>query len=153
MLPRTWEDSSHKDKVTEAYGDNDPIDAIEIGDDAIPMGSVVKCRVLGAMELIDEGETDHKIIVLRESDSHFSRIKSIADLEKYKPGVVEKLTDWLKNYKTSDGKPVNTLAQEDPISADEAMDVIDEVSGFYDSLIKGESSPRDGEPFTLNRRL
>ena len=38
------------------------------------MGSVVRVKVLGSLELIDEGETDHKIIVLREDDPHFRRI-------------------------------------------------------------------------------
>jgi hypothetical protein len=37
------------------------------------------------MELIDEGETDHKIIVLRSTDTHFDRIHTVADLERYYP--------------------------------------------------------------------
>ena len=36
------------------------------------------------MELIDEGETDHKIIVLREDDAHFDSVHSMADLERVK---------------------------------------------------------------------
>jgi 3'-phosphoadenosine 5'-phosphosulfate synthase len=90
------------------------------------------------MELIDEGETDHKIIVIRSTDKHFDRIHSVEDLDKYKPGVIDNLVDWLKNYKTSDGKPVNRLAQEEPTSAAEAMDIIEEVSEFYDDLISGK---------------
>lgn len=40
-----------------AQGDDDPIDAIEIGSGgALPMGSIVRVKVLGSMELIDEGE-------------------------------------------------------------------------------------------------
>ena len=67
------------------------------------MGSVIKVKVLGSMELIDEGETDHKIIVLREDDEYFDRIHTMYDLERVKPGITAKLVDWLKNYKTSDG--------------------------------------------------
>ena len=33
------------------------------------------------------------------------------DLERYKPGLTGRLVDWLKMYKTSDGKPPNDLAQ------------------------------------------
>jgi hypothetical protein len=36
------------------------------------------------MELIDEGETDHKIIVLREDDPNFDSVHSMADLERVK---------------------------------------------------------------------
>ena len=38
-------------------GDNDPIDAIEFGTEgkALPMGSIVRAKVLGSLALIDEG--------------------------------------------------------------------------------------------------
>ena len=137
LLPQTWEDPTIADPVTLAKGDGDPIDAIEIGDGPLGMGSIIRVKVLGSMELIDEGETDHKIIVLRENDQHFDSIHSIADLEKVKPGVTALLLDWLKNYKTSDGKPVNRLKQDEPTTAQEAIKIINEVNGFYKNLISG----------------
>jgi 3'-phosphoadenosine 5'-phosphosulfate synthase len=51
--------------------------------------------------------------------------------------VTAKLVDWLKNYKTSDGKPVNRLKQETPTSVSEAVRIVEEVSGFYQNLISG----------------
>ena len=123
-----------------AAGDDDPIDAIEIGKQgALPMGSVVRVKVLGSMELIDEGETDHKIIVLRESDPDFDSVNNMDDLERVQPGVTAKLLDWLKNYKTSDGKPVNKLKQDEPTSVGEAIRIVNEVHGFYNKLISGQS--------------
>lgn len=104
------------------------------------MGSIVRVKVLGSMELIDEGETDHKIIVLREDDPDFDSVHSMADLERVNPGVTAKLVDWLKNYKTSDGKPANKLKQDEPTSVGEALKIIEEVSGFYKSLISGAAS-------------
>jgi 3'-phosphoadenosine 5'-phosphosulfate synthase len=124
-------------------GDGDPIDAIEIGNGPLPMASVVSVKVLGSMELIDEGETDHKIIVLRESDANFDDINSVDDLESFYPGVTARLVDWLKNYKTSDGKPQNKLKHEEPTSRDEAIRVIKQVSSFYKKLIKGETKAPD----------
>jgi 3'-phosphoadenosine 5'-phosphosulfate synthase len=137
LLPQTWEDPDVKDAEGNG-GDNDPLDVMEIGSQVLPMGSVVPVKVLGSLELIDEGETDHKIIVIRSTDKHFDRIHSVYDLDKYKPGVIDKLVDWLKNYKTSDGKPVNRLAQDEPTSAAEAMDIIEQVSDFYDDLVSGK---------------
>lgn len=138
LLPQTWEDPNYKDSDTGALGDGDPIDAIEIGEGPLGMGSIVPVKVLGSMELIDEGETDHKIIVLRKTDGHFDYINTVQDLEKYRPGVVSKLVDWLKNYKTSDGKPQNRLKFEEPTTPSEAVRVIEEVSEFYRRLIAGE---------------
>lgn len=43
------------------------------------------------------------------------------------------------------GKPVNRLAQEEPTSAAEAMDIIDQVSDFYDDLISGNVVLSDKE--------
>ena len=48
------------------------------------------------------------------------------------------MIDWLKNYKTSDGKPVNKLKQEHPTTTTEAEEIIVEVSGFYQKLISGK---------------
>lgn len=138
LLPQTWEDINVADSETGAKGDGDPIDAIEIGSGgALGMGSVVAVKVLGSMELIDEGETDHKIIVLRETDPHFASVNSVEDLERFRPGVKRMLVDWLKNYKTSDGKPVNRLKHEEPTTPEEAKRVIAETSGFYQALKKG----------------
>jgi 3'-phosphoadenosine 5'-phosphosulfate synthase len=144
LLPQTWEDPSYKDPRTGAYGDGDPIDAIEIGMGPLAMGSIVPVKVLGSMELIDEGETDHKIIVLRQTDQHFDSIDTVADLERYFPGTVDRLVDWLKNYKTSDGKPQNTLTSDEPTSPAAAKAIITEVSEFYQSLILGEVAQPDG---------
>jgi 3'-phosphoadenosine 5'-phosphosulfate synthase len=137
LLPQTWEDPTVADPSTGAMGDGDPIDVIEIGVGPLAMGSIVPVKILGSMELIDEGETDHKIIALREDDPDFDSVHSVADLERVRPGVTAKLVDWLKNYKTSDGKPVNRLKQETPTSVSEAVRIVEEVSGFYQNLISG----------------
>jgi hypothetical protein len=59
----------------------------------------------------------------------------MSDLETYYPGIKAKLVDWLINYKTSDGKPQNTLASNEPASSSEAIEIINQVHGFYKDLI------------------
>lgn len=145
LLPQTWEDINHVDPETGAKGDGDPIDVIELGEGPLPMGSIVTVKVLGSLALIDEGETDHKIIALRSDDPHFDNIHSVYDLQRYRPHVVENLIDWLKNYKTSDGKAQNKLKSDEPTTAAEALAIIDEVSGFYKSLLAGEADLGDKE--------
>jgi 3'-phosphoadenosine 5'-phosphosulfate synthase len=144
LLPQTWEDNTYQDPETGALGDGDPIDAIEVGTGALPMGSIVPVKVLGSMELIDEGETDHKIIVLRSDDPHFKSINTVKDLDKYYPHTVSRLVDWLKNYKTSDGKPQNSLTSDEPTSPAAAVRIIDEVSAFYQKLVSGETPSPEG---------
>ncbi len=43
---QTWEDPNHIDKGTQAKGDNDPIDVIEIGSKIHKRGAVIQVRLL-----------------------------------------------------------------------------------------------------------
>jgi len=110
LLPQTWEDSDELDGEGR-MGDNDPLDVMEVGSTPLDIGSVVPVKVLGSLELIDEGEVDHKIIVIRLSDPLAPSISTMDELERHKPGTVANLIHWLKYYKTSDGKPANSLAK------------------------------------------
>lgn len=108
------------------------------------MGSVVSVRVLGSLELIDEGETDHKIVALRLDDVDAHRISDMASLEFAKPGITAKLIDWLKMYKTSDGKGVSTLSSDLPTSKAEAYAIIDECHQRWLRLKSGLEPNADG---------
>jgi 3'-phosphoadenosine 5'-phosphosulfate synthase len=133
FIPQTWEDPDLKS--SQGYGgDNDPLDVMEIGSTPLRMGSIQPCRVLGSLELIDEGETDHKIICIALNDKDASSIQSLEDLERVKPGHIDTLKDWLKRYKTSDGKPENSLASEIPKTTNEAMAVIEETHVRWKTL-------------------
>jgi len=143
LIPQTWEDPDMKGYG--GYGgDNDPIDVIELGSSPLKMGSITPCRVIGELELIDEGETDHKILCVARGDGDFDRIKTVEDLERIKPGHLELLKVWLKRYKTSDGKPVNSLASETPRTVVGALEVLDEVHGRWRKLCGKDGTRRAG---------
>ena len=73
MLPQTWEDPKKPDDDTGFGGDNDPIDACEIGTKIFRSGSVVKVKVLGCLSMIDDGELDWKVIAINAADEHAVR--------------------------------------------------------------------------------
>ena len=140
LIPQTWEDP---ELMSMGYGgDNDPIDVIELGNTILAMGSITPCRVIGELELIDEGETDHKILCIALTDPLSSTVHSMDDLERAKPGTLDLLRDWLKRYKTTDGKPVNSLASETPRSVTEALEVIAEVSVRWQRLCGKDGTRR-----------
>lgn len=56
-LPQTWENPEHLSEGTGCKGDNDPIDALEIGYRVAKRGEVLQVKVLGTVALIDEGNT------------------------------------------------------------------------------------------------
>ncbi|KAB0346913.1 hypothetical protein FD754_011770, partial [Muntiacus muntjak] len=81
-IPQTWEDPGHNDKHTGCCGDNDPIDVCEL-----------EARFLGILAMINEGETDWKVIAIN----------------RLKPGYLEATVDWFRRYKVPDGKPENEI--------------------------------------------
>lgn len=140
LIPQTWEDPNLLSPSGHG-GDNDPLDVIELGSSPLPMGSITPCRVLGSFELIDEGETDHKILCIALSDSDAPSVFDLDDLELYKPGTVNRLRDWLKRYKTSDGKPENSLASELPKVVSHAVEIIEETHKRWNSLCGKDGTP------------
>lgn len=106
-LPQTWEDPHHTDKDTECCGDNDPIDVCDIGSQVCCPGQVIQVKVLGILAMIDEGETDWKVIVINAKDPDAQNLNSIEDVRKSRPGHLEATVEWFRKYKVPDGKPEN----------------------------------------------
>lgn len=61
--------------------DGDELDTLVISPEPLPMGVVVKAKILGVLNFEDDGEKDHKVICVPadERDSG-NRIKSLDDL-------------------------------------------------------------------------
>lgn len=151
MIPQTWEDPNVSTTLDgeNYFGDNDPLDVIELGSHAYRMGSIVPCRVLGAMILIDEGETDYKILCLGQDDPENVNIRTLDELFAKKPNVHAQLIDWLTRYKTSDGKPENKLSPVDgtPKSQAEAMQIINETHIRWKVLCGHEVDSKTGQKY------
>lgn len=109
-IPQTWEDPEHVDESTGCAGDGDPIDVCEIGARVHERGAVVPVKVLGALAMIDEGETDWKIIAIDAADPIADALNDVADIEREMPGFLAATVEWFTVYKIPDGKPANTFA-------------------------------------------
>ncbi|XP_011821720.1 PREDICTED: inorganic pyrophosphatase 2, mitochondrial isoform X5 [Mandrillus leucophaeus] len=73
-------------------------------------GEVIHVKILGILALIDEGETDWKLIAINVNDPEASKFHDIDDVEKFKPGYLEATLNWFRLYKVPDGKPENQFA-------------------------------------------
>ncbi|OQR78255.1 secreted inorganic pyrophosphatase-like, partial [Tropilaelaps mercedesae] len=109
-IPQTWEDPNTQDAHTGCKGDNDPIDICEIGHRIAQRGEVLQVKVLGVLALIDEGETDWKLIAINIKDPQAAELNDIADVEKVMPGFLKATVEWFRIYKIPDGKPANKFA-------------------------------------------
>ena len=59
--------------------DGDPLDALLIIDESVPHGVVVRCRPIGVLYMIDDGEGDEKLVCVAEDDVTKSHIKHVDD--------------------------------------------------------------------------
>lgn len=108
-FPQTWEDPDHVFQQTGTKGDNDPLDVCEIGHKVHKRGAVIQVKILGTMLLIDEGETDWKIIAIDVNDPMAKKLNDIDDVKREMPGYLKATYDWFRYYKVPDGKPENTV--------------------------------------------
>lgn len=101
-------------EVQHAYGDNDPLDVLEVGEGPLQLGQVVPVRALGSLALIDQGELDWKILGIRASDPRSEMdVRDIQDIEELFPKVMSGIREWLRWYKLPEGKPLNHFAYEE----------------------------------------
>ena len=109
-IPQTFEDPKKLDKECNAFGDNDPLDMIEIGTKIKETGDVYSAKILGCLAMIDGGEADWKIVVIDKNDPLADMMEDISDVDKYFPGLLKNIRIFLRDYKKADGKPSNTFA-------------------------------------------
>ncbi|KAM7250255.1 hypothetical protein ACFE04_022138 [Oxalis oulophora] len=138
LFPQTWEDPSlANDEVDGAFGDNDPVDVVEIGDVQRKIGEIVQVKPLAALAMIDEGELDWKIVAVALDDPRASLVNDIDDVEKHFPGTLTAIRDWFRDYKIPDGKPANKFGLGNKAAnKDYALKVITETNESWAKLVK-----------------
>lgn len=124
------------DKDTGLRGDNDPLDVIEIGMQAAPLpGTVKTVKVLGALAMLDDGETDWKIVAVDAADPLAPKLHDIEDVERECPGLLDETRKWFRVYKVPDGKPENSFAFDGrALPRSEALRIIAETHAAWKSL-------------------
>ncbi|KAJ2374944.1 Inorganic pyrophosphatase, partial [Coemansia sp. RSA 2611] len=136
----TWEDPSQTNSDTKCVGDNDPIDVCEIGEAVGYIGQIKQVKILGVMALIDEGETDWKVLAIDVNDPLASKMNDIEDIERYMPGLIHATNEWFRIYKIPDGKPENQFAfGGEAKNRAYATEVVKETAEAWAGLISGKS--------------
>jgi len=137
LQPQTWEDPGVKHPELGFFGDDDPIDVVEIGSAALKMGSVKPVKPLGVLAMIDDGELDWKVLAIATDDPDASKYNDIDDVpESVQAGIRE----WFRWYKTPDDKPVNEFGFDEKfLNKKEAEQVIEETHDAWKKLKAGET--------------
>ena len=110
------------------------------------------------MALLDEGETDWKVIVVDVQDPLASKLNDIEDVERHLPGLIRATNEWFRSafsfvefdsplnaiycriYKIPDGKPENAFAfSGEAKNIEYATEIINECHEAWRRLISGKS--------------
>ena len=79
--------------------DGDELDILVYSEQSFIPGSVLNGRIIGAMRMIDDGETDTKLIVVHDDDYRLDSIQSLEDLPEKWLQDVETFFTTYKNWK------------------------------------------------------
>lgn len=83
-------------------GDGDALDILVLSP-SLPTGTVLQVIPIGVMKLLDNGETDYKIIAIpAEENLQTIQAATLLDLEKSYPQIKEIVTAWFLNYNPND---------------------------------------------------
>ncbi len=81
--------------------DGDPLDALLVIDESIAHGTLVPARPIGVLYMIDDGESDEKLICVPKDDISKDHIKSVEDLDPNFKKRVEHFYAHVKDWKNN----------------------------------------------------
>jgi inorganic pyrophosphatase len=120
FIPRTYCD------------DNDPLDILILSQIEFAPLCLVNAKVIGVMQMIDQGEADDKIIAVAADDVSVNHVNEIAELP---PHFIKELRHFFEEYKKLENKKVSVEEFQDKAVAEKI--VLQSLEDYKD-LIKEE---------------
>ena len=108
--------------------DGDPLDILVVCSDPTFPGCIVPARVLGYLEMIDNGKTDYKLISVVDCDPRYDDIHELKDLPSF---VLKEIANFFANYKVLQNVPVEVGEY---YGKEEAVRIINECRAKFASL-------------------
>jgi len=123
FIPRTYCGSRvGKLSPKSTRGDGDPLDICVISERPITKSEIIlNARVVGGIQMIDDGEADDKIVAILYNDSFWQDINDLPDLPK---ALIERLQHYFSTYKLIPGKEDLTYIA-DIYNAEHAFKVVE----------------------------
>lgn len=111
FIPQTYCASRVQElSPTSKCGDGDPLDICVITERPINRGEVIlRARVIGGMQMVDNGEADDKIIAVLDNDQFWEDAQDINDVSH---ALLERLRHYFETYKLVPGQPSDVTIPE-----------------------------------------
>jgi inorganic pyrophosphatase len=129
FVPRTFCDKHTANlSATADRGDGDPLDICVLTERPINRAElIVNARVVGGLDVNDDGEADDKIIAVLENDYVWGQAQDISDLPEV---LIERLRHYFGTYKMVPGQPTK-LTVERIYGRDHAFQVVEAAMKDY----------------------
>jgi len=146
-LPQTFEAPDHLDERTGALGDKDPVDVCEISEEVFPTGTVVDVKILGIWAMIDEGETDWKVLAINAAHPDAHKYNDFGDVPQE---IVTRVFTFLRDYKIPAGSGPNQFAFNSELKDKAlALTVVEETNSHWKEIVTG-SKPNKSDKFSMS---
>jgi inorganic pyrophosphatase len=104
FIPRTYCDAAvQRLSPTSTRGDGDPLDVCVLSERPIARSEIiVRARVVGGLQMVDNGDADDKIIAVLDNDYVYGSARDVKDLPEV---LVERLHHYFETYKLVPERP------------------------------------------------
>ena len=121
------------------------MDVVDLTDRDMYLYEMPKLKIIGCLCLIDQGELDWKILAVDEEYAKDRKIRDVESFNQRNPGAVKEVIEWMRTYKTYDGKKENSFGYDDQVlSVEKTIQIIHENNGYYKDLMSGKIENVDG---------
>lgn len=110
--------------------DKDPLDIVVLSQVTIVPMCIVEARIIGVMQMLDNGEKDDKIIAVAENDMSVNHLRDIDELPQH---FFRELKNFFEDYKKLENK---TVEVEEFQNADKAREIMLKSMEDYQKLIQ-----------------
>ena len=115
-------------------GDSDPLDICVLTERNITHGNIIiPARPIGGFRMIDNGESDDKIIAVLKGDQVYGHWESIFDCPK---SIIKRLEHYFLTYKTIPGQEASKVEITNIYSKNDALEVIRRSALDYTSFLE-----------------
>jgi len=106
-------------------GDGDPLDVLILASEPVVPRCIMRCRTIGVMRMVDQGEPDDKIVAVHINDPAFADYQDISELPVH---IAREMRRFFEDYKALEGKHVVVAEME---GRDVAVGIVREALEWY----------------------